>query len=73
MDKKIDARIENLEMKLAHLELAFDELNEVVYAQAKQLDLTDQRVEQLRGRLKDMTDEAEMRPHSAEDELPPHY
>ena len=71
--KRMDHRIENLETKLAHLELAFDELNQVVYEQAKQLEVAQRLVENLRSRVKDMIEQSDGQPYSAENERPPHY
>jgi uncharacterized coiled-coil protein SlyX len=71
--KRMDHRIEDLETKLAHLELAFDELNQAVYKQAKQLELAQRLVENLRSRVKDMVEQSDGQPYSAENERPPHY
>ena len=69
----MDQRIETLETKLAHLELAFDELNQVVYEQAKQLEAAHRFIESLQGRVKEIVDQSGDQPYSAEDERPPHY
>ena len=69
----MDQRIETLETKLAHLELAFDELNQVVYEQAKQLEVAHRFIENLQGRIKEIVDQSGDQPYSVEDERPPHY
>jgi len=69
----MESRLEALESKLAHLELAFDELNQVVYEQAKRLDKLQAQAEKFQGRLKEVVEDLQSQPFSAEDERPPHY
>jgi uncharacterized coiled-coil protein SlyX len=69
----MDKRMETLESKLAHLELAFDELNQVVYEQAKQLEAAHRLIENLQARAKEVVDQGEDQACSAEHERPPHY
>lgn len=69
----MESRLETLESKLAHLELAFDELNQVVYKQAQQLDRMQAQAEKLQGRLKEVVEDMHTPGYSAEDERPPHY
>jgi len=69
----MESRLETLESKLAHLELAFDELNQVVYEQAKRLDKLQAQAEKFQGRLKEVVEDLQSQPFSAEDERPPHY
>jgi len=69
----MEQRLENLESKLAHMELAFDELNQVVYEQAKQLEAAHRFIENLQGRIKEIVEQSDDAPYSAEDERPPHY
>jgi len=69
----MESRIETLESKLAYMELAFDELNQVVYAQAKQLDKLQADAQKLQGRLKEVVEDMQAQPYTAEDERPPHY
>ncbi len=69
----MESRLETLESKLAYLELAFDELNQVVYAQAKQLDRLEAEAQKLQGRLKEVVEDMQTQPYAAEDERPPHY
>ncbi len=69
----MNQRFENLESKLAHLELTLDELNQVVYEQAKQLDLTRVQITHLQDRFKAMAEDIQTQPSSPEDERPPHY
>lgn len=68
----MEQRLETLEIKLAHLELAFDELNAVVYKQAKQLESACRLIENLQGRMKEMQQGSDQ-PYSADNEQPPHY
>ena len=65
--------IEQLESKLAYLELAFEELNQVVYEQGRRLDKALEQVAELKGQLKSVLEENAERPYSPEEELPPHY
>jgi uncharacterized coiled-coil protein SlyX len=69
----MEQRLETLESKLAHLELAFDELSQVVYEQAKQLEAAHRFIENLQGRIKGIVEQSDDPPYSAEDERPPHY
>ena len=69
----MESRLETLESKLAHLELAFDELNQVVYSQALQIDKLQAKAQKLQGRLKEVVEDMQSQPYSAEDERPPHY
>lgn len=69
----MESRLEMLESKLAHLELAFDELNQVVYSQALKLDKLQAESQKLQGRLKEVVEDMQSQPFSAEDERPPHY
>lgn len=64
---------EQLESKLAHLELAFEELNQVVYEQNRRLDQALARIRQLQAQLKSILEEGIERPFSPEEEKPPHY
>lgn len=65
-----DDRIEVLEVKLAHLERALQELSDVIYRQQRRLDAADERHQQLLDRLSS-TDPGTDEP--AQFEVPPHY
>ena len=65
-----DPRIEALEIKVAHLESALQELSDVLYRQQQQLDAHDARYQRLVDRVEAVD------PQSAPDakfEIPPHY
>ena len=64
---------EQLESKLAYLELAYDELNQVVYEQSRRLDEALEQIRQLRSQLKAAVEANSERPYSPEEERPPHY
>ena len=64
---------EQLESKLAHLELAFEELNQMVYEQNRRLDQALAQIRDLRSQLKSVLEEGIERPYSPEEEKPPHY
>ena len=64
---------EQLESKLAYLELAFEELNQVVYEQNRRLDQALEHIRELRAQLKSILEEGLERPYTAEEEKPPHY
>ena len=66
----LDARIEALEVKIAHLERALQELSDVVYRQQQQLTAQQQRHE----RLLEHLGSSEQAPASEQKfEIPPHY
>jgi uncharacterized coiled-coil protein SlyX len=64
------ARIEAMEVKLAHLERALQELSDVVYAQQQQLAAFDARHQRLLDRLS--ADDSAAGP-PGQFEIPPHY
>ena len=69
----MDQRLENLETKLAHIELLLDELNRTIYRQGKQLESAQSHIESLKGRIKELTEPGAGSQWSAADEQPPHY
>ena len=69
----MNQRLETLESKLAHMERAFDDLNQVVYEQAKQLEAAHRFIENLQGRVSEMVEQSGDQSYSTEDERPPHY
>lgn len=67
-------RLERLEFELAHLQRLYDQLNEVVTQQTRQVDRQAKQIEHLQTQLK----EVKQKPASAEpfdplEEKPPHY
>ena len=65
-----DARIETLEIKVAHLERALQELSDVLYRQQQRLDAHEARYQ----RLIDRVEAADAAPGpDAKFEIPPHY
>lgn len=71
MTHSADDRLETLEVKLAHLERALQELSDVVWRQQQQLDAADARHQQLLDRLA-AADRGDDAPPS-QFEIPPHY
>ncbi len=65
-----EARIETLEIKLAHLERALQELSDVIYRQQQQLDAANERHQRLLDRLAADASPAEP---ASQFEIPPHY
>lgn len=66
----MEARLNELEAKLAFAEDLIDTLNQTVIRQQGQIDLLQQQIHLLHQRMQDaMPDEA----HSLRDEIPPHY
>ncbi len=63
--------IERLELKLAFLERANQDLSDVVYRQQQEIDALRLRLEHLADRMQSMRDEPTA--YTAEDEKPPHY
>jgi len=66
-----DIRFDDLELKLAYLERANQELSDVVYRQQQSIDQLEARL----GRLADRLSSLEERPrdYSTTEETPPHY
>ena len=69
----LEPRLEEIESKLLHLEIAYEELNQVVYTQTRELEAAVREIETLKARLQEMADQAEEAPYSLEEERPPHY
>ncbi len=65
------ARIDALEIKLAHLERALSEISDVVIRQQKELDLAVARQQRLRDQLAML--ESEGGASATAEEKPPHY
>jgi SlyX protein len=71
MPQSADDRLETLEVKLAHLERALQELNDVIWRQQQQLDAANARHQQLLDRLATADRGEDAAP--AQFEVPPHY
>jgi SlyX protein len=69
-DRRMEARISELEIKISFAEDMIDELNRTVYRQQQHIDRLLTQVETLRDQVQ-ATVPAEQR--SLRDELPPHY
>ena len=69
-DRRMEARISELEIKISFAEDMIDELNRTVYRQQQQIDRLLAQVEALREQVRAAAP-AEQR--SLRDELPPHY
>ena len=65
------ARLTALEEKLTFLEDTLESLNEVVLEHGRQLERATAGIDDLKGRLADLSDAQEKR--SLEDDRPPHY
>ena len=66
-----EARIEELEMRLAHQDQALEELGNEVYRQQEQITKLETAVRQLATRLAES--EASQPSGNASEEIPPHY
>lgn len=66
-----DADLERLELKLAFLERANQDLSDVVYRQQRDIDGLRVQIEHLLGRVDALREEPTK--YSAEQERPPHY
>lgn len=62
-------RLTEIEIKLAHLEQALNEMSDVVYSQQSTIDRLERAYEQLRHRVEDGAAGGD----AAADEKPPHY
>jgi uncharacterized coiled-coil protein SlyX len=71
MPPSADERLETLEVKLAHLERALQELNDAAWRQQRQLEAADVRHQQLLDRLAAAERGDDAAP--ARFEVPPHY
>ena len=69
----LEQRLEDIESKLLHLEIAYEELNQVVYTQTRELEDALRRIEELKTRLRDMSEQADETRYTPEEERPPHY
>ncbi len=66
-----DARLETLEIKLAHLEHALNQISDVVARQQRELDTAQQRTQRLASQLEAM--ESTSGASATAIEKPPHY
>ncbi len=66
-----DNRLNDIEAKLAHQELAVSDLNDVIYRQQQQLDQLEKRCQQLLRRVQQLEQYRDS--EGAEEDLPPHY
>ena len=66
-----EQKIEQLELKIAYLERANQELSDVVYRQQGELDALHERLKQLASRVEESAQQ--QRPYTEEEERPPHY
>jgi len=69
MDKELAERIEKLESHLAHLEHQYDQLNQVVLEQSRQL----VKMSALQQRLSQSVEAAELERIKSTSSKPPHY
>lgn len=70
-DRPDQARLEEIELKLAYLERSNQELSDVVYAQQQALDVLRARLERAVDRLQSLEDRP--RDYTSAEEAPPHY
>lgn len=66
-----DGRLEAVEIKVAHLERAVQDLSDVLYRQQRELDALLELVRELSRQLE--SPPASGRPARPEDDVPPHY
>ena len=69
MDKETAARLEKLETNVAHLERQYEQLNEVVLEQARQL----KRMQSVQQRVSQTMETLELDRIKATNPKPPHY
>ena len=72
MNRDLNERMTELEIQLVHVQRLYEQLNEVVTAQAMEADRLQRRMAQLQTQLKELKD----KPAAAVDPLdekPPHY
>lgn len=70
-----EQRIISIETKIAYQEDTIAQLNDVVCTQQSQIDTLERQMQQLMGRVRDLSETASQADasHSATDERPPHY
>lgn len=70
-----EQRIISIETKIAYQEDTIAQLNDVVCTQQSQIDTLERQMQQLMGRVRDLSETASQAgaSHSATDERPPHY
>lgn len=66
-----DSRLNDIEAKLAHQELAVSDLNDVIYRQQQQLDQFEKRCQQLLQRVQQLEQDRDS--EEADEVPPPHY
>ncbi|MGE5515640.1 MAG: SlyX family protein [Bacteroidota bacterium] len=71
MDATLELRLIELESRLAHHERMAEELSSVIAEQGQTIDLLNERVRRLMGRLREV--EAGWERSPADDRPPPHY
>ena len=64
-----ETRLDDIEAKLAHQELALSDLNDVIYRQQQQLDQLENLCQQLLDRLQQLEQDGE----ASDEAPPPHY
>jgi SlyX protein len=72
MQRKLSDRVTELEIQLAHVERMYEQLNEVVTAQAMENDRMQRRIVELQQQLKELKEGKETEIDLL-DEKPPHY
>jgi SlyX protein len=69
--RRVNETLERIELKIAYLERANNELSDVVYRQQQELDSLRERVQRLQSQL-DAAKQPDQ-PYTLEEERPPHY
>ena len=72
-DEEIKSELTDLQAKIAFLELANDELEQVLLSQHKRLEQVEVTLNELRNRLKEQAALSEHLGDSDEEPAPPHY
>ena len=72
-DEEIKSELTDLQAKIAFLELANDELEQVLLSQHKRLEQVEVTLNELRNRLKEQAALIEHLGYSDEEPAPPHY
>jgi len=70
--KKINQRIEELELRNAYQEDTINQLNDIVFEQQKSLDKFSLTLKSLQARILSLSEETTVSP-TMDDEKPPHY
>ncbi len=72
-NRRADERLTELEIQIAHVQRLYEQLNEVVTAEAMRADRMQTKLDTLTQQFKDIKNKSTESPSDPLDERPPHY